>query len=493
MRKLLVILIVGTFISSIANGQTMSDVLRYSFTNPSGSARFLGVGGSMGAMGADYSAISANPAGLGAYWTSEFVVSPSILSSTTNSVFSNNTTNGRTVANLKMDNFGLVINRKPRRGLLKSFNTAIGMNKIADFNDEFGFSGYTNGSIAERFNERANGKIIDNLDPFEGDLAYATGVVYAPDENSNYITDFIPEDFTTKLQDVDQEGGINELLFGFGGNLGDKFLLGATIGVPFLNYETTKTYEEEDIGDEIPAFNRLEFTEYLNTSGVGFNFKAGLIAKLTRNFSVGGSIHSPTVYSLTDNYFTQLTYNFTDQGETQELTERSPDGSFRYRLSTPWKLIGSVGFKKKVGDVAGFINGDVEWIDYRNGVLDLTRNSDAIEDLILSEDINEQVESQLLSALNLKVGGELAYNKFRVRGGYNLLGSPYAADEGVFFSAYSLGLGWREDKYYLDFGWRTQRIEEGYIPYQVLDDDRLQLVENSIKNNKMAVTLGFQF
>ena len=493
MKYIFSILILSFILSTNSTAQTMSDVLRYSFVNPSGSARYIGAGGSMGALGADYSAISSNPAGLGAYWTNEFVISPSILSSRTDSRLKGETTEGRNVATLKIDNFGFVISQKPQRGFMKAFNTSIGMNKIADFNDEFQYSGYTQGSITERFSQRANGRAVDNLDQFEGDLAYATGAIYNPDESNTYTTDFIPEDFVNKSQDVDQKGGINELLLGFGTNLNNKILLGVTVGVPFLNYESTRTYNEIDDGDLIPGFNALEFEEYLNTSGLGLNFKAGLIFKLTKNLHLGGSIHSPTRFILTDNYFTRLTYGFTDNDQSQSLTESSPDGSFRYRLNTPWKLIGSVGFKKKVGKVAGFINGDVEWIDYRNGNLDLTAYSDNQLDAILQEDINEQVESQLLSVINLKLGGEIAYNKFRARAGYNMIGSPYGADENVFFPGYSLGVGWREDKYYLDFGYRSTKVREGYIPYSVLDDDRLQLVENRINNGKAVVTLGFQF
>lgn len=492
MKNNIFIIAIAILFSSALDSQTMADVLRYSFVNPTGSARFLGAGGSMGALGADYSSISVNPAGLGAYWTSEFVISPSILSSKTDSRLKGITNEGRNVASLKIDNFGMVFNNTPKKGGLKSFNTAIGMNKIADFNDEFTFSGYTQGTIAERFAERANGKDVDNLDAFEADLAYASGVIYAPDENNTYYTDFLPSDFVQKSQDVDQSGGINELLFGFGGNLGNKILIGVTVGVPFLNYESTKTYTETDESDEIPAFNKLEFKEYLNTSGIGYNIKAGAIFKLTKELQIGGAIHSPTKYILTDNYFNSLSYSFFEN-TNQELSQSSPDGSFKYRLETPWKAIASVGFKKKVGKIAGFVNGDLEWIDYRNGSLNLVKYSSNQLDAILQEDINEQVESQLLSVINLKIGSEIAYNKFRFRGGYNMLGSPYAADKNVFFPAYSMGIGWREDKYYLDFGFRTSKVKEGYIPYSVLDDDRLQLVENNIKNTKVAVTLGFQF
>ena len=493
MKHILTIIIASILFSLNSNAQTMADVLRYSYYNPSGSARYLGAGSSMGALGADYSAISANPAGLGAYWTSEFVITPSILSSITNSSLENFKTDGRNVASLKMDNVGMVFNKTVKKGLFKTFNTAIGMNKITDFNDEFQFSALTQGSITERFEQRANGRAIESLDLFEADLAYATGAIYNPDENNTYSTDFIDEDYVQKSQEVDQKGGINELLFGFGGNIGNKLLLGVTVGVPFLNFESSKTYNESDPNDEIPYFDQLEFEEFLSTSGLGYNIKAGLILKLTKNVQLGGSLHSPTYYTLTDNYVNSLSYSFSENGESTTLNQVSPDGSFKYKLQTPWKAMGSIGYKKKIGKIAGFANADIEWIDYRNGSLNLSKFSTATEDRVLEEDINEQVESQLLSAINLKIGGEIAYEKFRFRAGYNMLGSPYAADEGVFFPAYSFGLGWREDRYYLDFGYRTQRTQEGYIPYLVLDDDRLQLAQNTIKRGKTVVTLGFQF
>lgn len=492
MKKIFFIIIIGIFGSHLANAQTMADVLRYSFYNPSGSARFHGVGGAMGAMGADYGAISTNPAGLGAYWTNEFVVSPSILSSTSDSRFANNITEGRDIASLKLNNFGIVFNNQPSRGALKSFNTAIGVNRIADFTQEFQFSGYTNGTIVERFAERANGKAVDNLDLFEADLAYATGAIYSPDENNNYNTDFEPTDFTNKFQEAKLSGGINEVLFGFGGNLSNKLLIGATVGIPIVNFESDKTYIESDDNEDIPFFNSLEYAEYLNTSGFGFNFKGGLIFKLTKDFQIGGSLHSPTYYTLTDNYYSVLTYRFFED-TAQEYTESSPDGSFKYKIQTPWKAMASFGFKKKVGNIAGFINGDIEWIDYRNGNIDLSSFSSNIIDEILSDDINDKIDDQLLSALNFKIGGELAYNKLRFRGGYNLIGSPYGADQGIYFPAFSLGFGWREDKYYLDFGYRNSLVREGYIPYVVLDDSRLQLVENNRRVGNLVMTVGFQF
>ena len=56
--------------------QTSADALRYSFITPGGTARFVSMGGAFGALGADFSAIGYNPAGLGVYRSSEFTITP---------------------------------------------------------------------------------------------------------------------------------------------------------------------------------------------------------------------------------------------------------------------------------------------------------------------------------------------------------------------------------------------------------------------------------
>ena len=61
-------LIIGlTFISSVATAQTGYDVLRLAENELNGTARFVGMGGAMGALGADISVIGTNPAGIGLF------------------------------------------------------------------------------------------------------------------------------------------------------------------------------------------------------------------------------------------------------------------------------------------------------------------------------------------------------------------------------------------------------------------------------------------
>ena len=57
-----------------------------------------------------------------------------------------------------------------------------------------------------------------------------------------------------KEQSVRRKGGINELVISFAGNYNEKLMLGATIGVPFVNFEENKSYEESDELNEIFGF-----------------------------------------------------------------------------------------------------------------------------------------------------------------------------------------------------------------------------------------------
>ncbi len=87
--------------------QTDEDALRYSQLFPGGTARYLGVGGAFGALGADFGALSNNPAGLGLYRSSEFSFSPSISGVNVETNFQNSINNG-TKSKFNISNFGIV-------------------------------------------------------------------------------------------------------------------------------------------------------------------------------------------------------------------------------------------------------------------------------------------------------------------------------------------------------------------------------------------------
>src|SRR3954466_4771231 len=88
MKKITFILVgFSIYIPSLIFAQSDIDALRYSQSSLTGTARYVSMGGAFGALGADFSSLSYNPAGIGLYRKSEFTFTPSIYAEKTTSDF----------------------------------------------------------------------------------------------------------------------------------------------------------------------------------------------------------------------------------------------------------------------------------------------------------------------------------------------------------------------------------------------------------------------
>jgi hypothetical protein len=482
------IILIFTLLASYNTfGQGVSEAMRYSFTGTGGTARTIGVGGAFGAMGGDYSVVNINPAGIGSYKKSEFTITPSITKINTLSNLANNSNQVRRNKNtIALDNIGLVVSNKKGTS---SFT--VGFSKIADLSKRFTYSGTSVGSITERFRERANGKKLDDLDDFEGYAAYNVGAIYDLDSNEIYESDF--DNFSTpaKTQNVTQSGYINELSVAWGKKVNERLFFGASVGIPFINFEESKTYEEFDPQNQNLVFTSLQYDEYLQTTGAGANIKVGFILQPAKGIRIGGAIHSPTYYKLNDDYNTALRYNYYD-GKDYSYNYQSPNGSFQYKFNTPAKMIGSLGYIFDLGKVKGFVDGDVEWVDYNTGKFDFTAYSSDPSERTYTDDINQEIEKYLGSALNLRLGTELVYGKVRFRAGIENGQDPISANSAKIQSR-SFGLGYREDNFFIDFGVRTRSSVEGYVPYVLTNPARESVVNSRVDYTKGVITVGFKF
>ena len=158
-------------------------------------------------------------------------------------------------------------------------------------------------------------------------------------------------------------------------------------------------------------------------------------------------------------------------------------------LKSPWRYIGSAGvIIKKLG----FLTAEVEYVDYSKSAFNFTVNSSDPGDAEYQDEVNQEINDDFTSALNVKLGGEYAYEMFRFRAGYGIYGTPYASDTAV-NHAISFGLGLRKERFYTDLAFRRFMIDEGYIPYTMSDESKQQLVNNSINNDRIVLTFGFKF
>ncbi|MFK8008799.1 MAG: OmpP1/FadL family transporter [Saprospiraceae bacterium] len=495
MRSIIIFIFIAFSIN--IHAQTISDALRYSNLEVGGTARTVGIGGGIGALGADYSVLSTNPAGIAAFRTNEFVITPGVYNSKVTSLLERGTGNeplDESLAKFNLANIGMVLNYRPQYSKWTTFNLGIGLNRLASFNQDFAFKGKSPGTIVQRFTELANDEIFDD---FEGILAENALAIYTSTSPSN--PDVYTNDFEDPLTNPDYEiereqffktrGSYSELVFSVGGNFDEKIMVGATVGVPFIKYEEEKTYEERDVDSSVIYFDELLFRENLSTSGTGINLKLGFIYRISQMFRVGAAIHTPTSFKLTDNFSTQLRYDFTDGGGSSSTTEDSPEGTFEYKIKTPWRAMANFAV---LVNRKGFITAEVEYVDYSVSEFNLTANSSSIEDRDYEIDLNEQVGKSFQSALNIRIGGEYAHENLRFRAGYGISGTPYA-DNDITNNAYSLGFGIREKSFYIDFAYKYSKVSDGYVPYLLSDPELEQFVTNDVASTRILMTAGFKF
>ena len=87
MKKAFLICIAALATGAGALAQNEVDALRFSQLTFGGSGRFMGMGGSFGALGGDISALSFNPAGIAVYRKNEFSFTPAFYSQTSSSLY----------------------------------------------------------------------------------------------------------------------------------------------------------------------------------------------------------------------------------------------------------------------------------------------------------------------------------------------------------------------------------------------------------------------
>ena len=491
------------FLSTSVFAQSLTDAVRYSDLQTIGTARTAGVGGSFGAMGGDFGSLLINPAGMGDFYKSEFnfgfalnrINNTSSVVRPTSLLESNATRIDDT--NVNISNIGFVIHRRPRASSLVTSNFSIGMTQSKNLSEEFSYSAATIGSITERFIEVANGNGLNELDPFEGGVAFDAGAIFDSDSDLNYEND-IYDTTTVVLKDqfIERSGKMNEFSIGWAGNIANVVNVGVVGSIPFVSFEEIKTYNENmgpDAGT-INPFNTLEYVESLSTSGFGLNIKAGATAKLGKQLRVGLAYHSPSWLRLQDDYSTEMQYEyFNTSGQNIRLEAESPDGRFNYLLKTTSKVVASAGTLFSFGDLKGFVNADAEFQNYKRANFNFTINDSSASTRDYQDEVNNDIDGELTNALSLRLGAELAYKKFRVRMGFNGQGSPYLIDDNNFVrKTITGGLGYRGDKFYVDFAAFSFTDVEGYYPYLVLTNGRNQLVNKNQNNLKAMFTFGYK-
>jgi len=273
---------------------------------------------------------------------------------------------------------------------------------------------------------------------------------------------------------------MGETDFSFGANYKDKVLFGASIGYINVRYVENSTYTETDGKDTIPYFNSFTYTQDLTSRGKGVNFNIGVIVKPNDWLRLGAAVHTPTYISMHDDYSSKLHSDLED-GYVYDTT--SPDGSFDYRIITPFRAMGSVGF---VINKIALINAEYEYVDYNAAEIHSSPE--------YFSDVNTTIHNKYKPAGNFRVGGEVRFDPFAFRLGYALYGSPYNGGENANAnrSSYTAGIGFRQNAFFMDFAY----VLTTYKEYTYLYDPNVAYsnpVQNNYKGSSFMLTFGVRF
>lgn len=489
MKKTFAILI-SILLSVTLFAQNENDALRYSLINYSGTARFAGMSGAYGAVGANFSSLSQNPAGLGLYRKSEFTITPVLTASNTQSNYFNNL-NSDFRTTLYLGNIGYVMAIKLNENNashLKMVQFGFGMNRTAMFNNRSTVSGMNNiNSLMTQYldDADASGSNPDNLVAnygFGAGLASQTNLLFL-DTNNVWQAD-LPNGGLNQSKTIETRGGMTETVLSAGTNFDDKLFLGMTFGFPHINYHEESVYTEKDDNNLSPYLKSFERTEYLDTKGTGFNFKFGFIYKPVDFIRIGGAIHTPTAYnSMNDSYGATMTAFYDQPPLTTSNSTRfeatSPDGNYNYKITTPMRALGSVAV---IIGQSGLISADYEYIDYSTARLRAGDYSFQNE--------NNTIRTSYAAANNLRFGTEWKAGIYAFRGGYSVYGSPYKGENMTGLGSrtgYSLGFGIQDKSYFIDFSYNHMNAKDNYYIYNYAPASK-----NTYNSNTYSLTVGFR-
>lgn len=468
--------------------QNHVDVLRYSNETLWGSARYVSMGSAFGALGANASSTSYNPAGIATHTTNELSGSINFSDLESQSMFqhaSNKFNKNRTLSIPNINYVNATVFDPEDFGDWNRWNFGLGFNRLDDYNQDiyiehtFKSSDQNEYSFSEMIEDNANGTAYYDLNSFRESLAFNTYLIDTLGGISSFKSN---ASFPNTLQSYksSQAGSKNEFYLSLGAAYQNKLFLGLTIGFPSIDYKEVTTTTESNYNPS-PADSTLlrsfNYKTNLSVSGSGINLKLGLIYKLDENLRYGFALHTPTYYELQEDYWASMTSDFVD--EEQLRYDESTVGIFDYGIYTPFKMINSLAIiiKKKA-----VISIDHEYLDY--GTSKIT------SDFYNFTETNKDVKYYYRSTSNLRIGGEFRIHpQLSLRGGYALYGSPFANNLNDASKEYlTLGLGLKVKQYFFDLAHISTLSKENLYIYDGASTA-------SIESNKsqLLFSAGFKF
>ena len=476
---------------SISYSQNEIDALRYSQNNILGTAKFASLSGSHGALGGDFSCLSLNPAGIALYRNSEITFTPSI-SYNENTSFLNSYKNQNYTLSFDLSNFGYISVANNQHPDWKNINFGVGWNQTANFHENFTVINENNSSsLADLLLDQADGNSIENLDNFGASLAFWTDLIDLQNDsidsltnwylfdNGYYLSNINSSSNKSQMQSINSYGNMSEIVLSIGSSYKENIYIGATVGIPTIEYRQYSSYSESRFEDTIQQLRSFQYNESLISTGTGFNLKLGGIIRILEHTKLGAAIHSPSYIQMQEEYSTELS---TRWNNSSAYTEYSPTGYFNYEITTPWKIIGSIStiFDYEFLPTL-LLNAEVEYIDYSTIRM--------YSDYYNFHEENLNINNLYGEARNYRIGGEVLLLPLKIRGGLSINGSPIKNKPEYESRNYSAGIGIDFNTIFIDVNYSINNSKSEHSMYNP-DEERSAIISRHRKI--LMCTIGFR-
>lgn len=503
-----------------AGAQNFQDAVDFSGNDYLGSARSVGMGNAMTAVGGDLGSLTFNPAGSAVAGYSQFTITPGLSIS---SVFGQGTLwNGEPFGfedavktrspRMNLPNFGAVVVYDTRnRSGLKRVSFGLVGNMTHDYSNLLRASGTNNystlaGALATWANgytndELFNGETVDGNGIDWETLAAWRGGVFNPVDGKadQYIglTERLRDDGKYQLADeigqsyqLKRRGNKYDLLMNLGLDFSDRFYLGANIGITTLSYEYDQIRAEEALaGREYPSgFQYARMRSVYKDEGSGVYAKVGFIARPTDALRIGAAIQTPTLFEIHEDYGQEGSSYAS--GDEKPMKGSVSEEDWIYNLRSPFRA--NVGIAYTFGKVA-LLSADYEYFDFSK-----VRYSRFFEDVDTDfSRFNDEISEYGQPVHAFRVGGELkASPELAIRVGYNYTTSP-DIDVKASRQAVSFGLGYSSPgSFFADLAVRFQYLpDELIVPYCYPDVEKIDTPQICFQSSlcNTLLTFGWRF
>lgn len=481
-----------------------------------GTARFIGMGGAMSALGADISTMGTNPAGIGLYRSADVATSLSLNALAEGQKFDEH---GKT--RMSYDQAGIVYPIKMGNGSMRFFNVGFNYHKRKNFKSLIGADQLLANGASQTW------EMID-VSSYWGGTDKGT-----PLSNAGYQTYLYEKSGEVDDSGYEQynvyngvnnsyrkwvTGGIQQYDFNMSTNISDRYYFGITFGVYNVDVDSYSGYMENLALNDGTSVGEYHLTNARSLSGNGIDFKFGTIIYPIEgsSFRVGLSFSTPVWYSLTANCTSQI-YS-TIGGKKYDI--RTEVGDHDFNIRTPWKFNISAG-----GTIGNFLalDAEYEYSDYSSASLSYDDVYDEWSwggNQTKDRELNREASKYLKGVSTVRLGAEakLDYG-LSLRLGYNYVSTPIKSNalQNQFINSasidyntstnyvnlgdinrYTVGLGYKAKHFYTDFAWQYQQQSGDFYAFTTQrgnpsETNEAPCTKLKLDRSQFLLTLGYKF